>query len=123
MNEQLLSRLIERGYFTNGVMVRTSIRKMDISGVEINSFDHDFIVTHMGRSKKTGEIILTLRSKDTSDRLRIKSSDIQSIDGMDPERFGNNYLLDNQGNDLKPVGRRRGRKPQDYDQEVDIFYA
>jgi glucose-6-phosphate dehydrogenase assembly protein OpcA len=122
MKESLLNRLIEKNYFTTGTVIRSRLRGMDLSGVELHSFEKDFVTVKLGKSRKTDELVVMVKSE-LGEQKSFKSGDITEIDGMTPERFAQNYLLDPEGNDLKPFGKRRGRKPRDWDEDDDEFYA
>lgn len=123
MNEQLLISLVNKQYFQAGTMVGTTYRGRDISGLMINDFDHEFQVTKIGVSRKTGLLRIRAKSFDTGQVILVGSRDISTLDGMSPERFAQNYLISPNGDELSPTAKRRGRKPRDWDEDDDDFYA
>lgn len=122
MREELLRKLIEKQYFKIGTEVNATFKGHDLSGLAHNYFEETFTVLALLESRKTGKLIIELGSVFDGDRVRVKTDAITMIDGMTPERFGENYMINEDGSDLKPTGRRRGRRPKGWKPEDDDFY-
>jgi hypothetical protein len=120
--EKLIRKLIEKNYFQVGTEVDATFRGLDLSGVQMHYFESTFTVASLLESKKSGLLILELVSTADGNVIRVKTDSIKKIDGMTPERFGENYMIAEDGGELKPTGRRRGRRPKGWTPDNDDFY-
>lgn len=112
MQEVLLRKLIEKDYFKIGSEIDATYRGVDLSGTPIHTFAQTFTVTGIFETRKTKRILVDCISTIEGRTIRIGVDAIVAIDGMTPERFAENYMLDNTGGDIKPSGKRRGRRPK-----------
>jgi hypothetical protein len=112
MQEVLLRKLIEKEFFHTGTEIDATYRGNDLSGVPIHSFEQTFTVTGIFETRKTKRIKLDCFSTVDGRSIRIDVDNIVNIDGMTPERFAENYMIDTDGGEIKPSGKRRGRRPK-----------
>ncbi len=112
MKEILLRKLIEKQYFKTGTEIDASYRGHDLSGAPVHSFEQTFTVTGIFETRKTKRILVDAFSTHDGSTIRIGVDNIVKIDGMTPERFAENFMIDTEGGDIKPSGRRRGRRPK-----------
>jgi hypothetical protein len=122
MNEQLLRKLIEKNYFKSGTEVDATFKGIGLSGLRLHYVESTFTVVSVLEGQKTNKLYIDLCSTFDGEVVRIESSDILRIDGMTPERFGENYMIAGDGSEVKPQGRRRGRRPKGWKPEEDDFY-
>lgn len=122
MQEVLLRKLIEKGYFTKGTEVDATYRGNDLSGQPVHVFERTFTVSSLMETRKTKRLLFDLVSIEDGRKIRIDISNIVRIDGMTPERFGQNYMIDEDGTDIKPIGKRRGRRPKGWTEEMEEDY-
>ena len=114
MQEILLRKLIEKNYFAISTEVDAIDKGVDLSGRAIHEFEHTYTVSGLYESRKTGRLIVELVSVDDGSKTRIPADNITKIDGMTPERFAENYMIDPEGHDIKLAGKRRGRRPKNW---------
>jgi hypothetical protein len=119
MQEHLLRKLIEKNHFKVSTEIDAQYKGRDLCGVPIHTFEQTYTVASLLESRKTGKLILELRSVKDGSPIRVASDAITKIDGMTPERFAENYLVDPDGNDIKVEGKRRGRRPKNWNPELD----
>lgn len=111
MKEVLLSRLIDSGHVVTGTEITTTVsinrglsgrRRVETLPFGIYGFQKD----------PSGNIVLELVFHDerSSLGLKIGVDKIELIDGMTPERFAENYLIDPDGNDIIITAKKRGRR-------------
>lgn len=119
MQEVLLRKLIEKNYFTAMTEVDATHKGIDLSGQPLHTFEGTFTVVKLLETKKTNALVLEVVSiMGDGARMRIRPDQITAIDGMTPERFAENYMIDPAGNDIKVVGKRRGRRPKNWNPET-----
>lgn len=112
MQEVLLRKLIEQNLFKIGTEVDATYTGVGLSGQPVHAAEQTFTVVGLYETKKTNRIKLDIRSTFDGELVRIGVENIINIDGMVPERFAENYMFDPQGNEIKPSGKRRGRRPK-----------
>lgn len=117
MQEHLLRKLIEKNYFCVLTEVNALLKGYDIGGSAMFKFDGTYTVTGLYESRKTGKLILGVSSVVDGTTHRIGADDITMIDAMTPERFAENYLISPDGSDIKIIGKRRGRRPNNWVEE------
>jgi hypothetical protein len=109
MNVSLLRKLIQNNIVKTGTEVTATYTALDISGMARHRFNGSFFVVS---AEDRGESILfTLASTTDGYRHVIPSTDIYTLDGMEPARLAAIYNIREDGSDIK-VGNRRGRKPK-----------
>jgi hypothetical protein len=112
MQDILLRALIDKGHFEIGSEVNASYRGVDLSGQPVHLFEQTFTVTGIFETRKTKSLKIDCLSIVDGFTVRIGVDNITAIDGMTPERFGENYMIDAEGRTIKPTGARRGRRPK-----------
>jgi hypothetical protein len=112
MQEVLLRKLIEKNYFKNGTEIDATYRGVDLSGAPVHTFEQTFTITGIFETRKTKRILIDCFSTVDGRTIRVPVDAIVNIDGMTPERFAENYMIDENGGDIKPSGKRRGRRPK-----------
>lgn len=113
MQEILLRTLIAKNYFKIGTEIDATYRGRGIDGTPINVFEQTFTITGIYESRKDQSILMEAISiVDGERRIRVGVTSVINIDGMTPERFAENYMIDPDGGEIKPSGRRRGRRPK-----------
>lgn len=112
MQEVLLRKLIEKDLFKAGTEVDATYTGLGLSGQPVHAAQQTFTVVSLYETKKTNRIKMDVRSTFDGELIRIGVENIINIDGMVPERFAENYMIDSVGNDIKPSGKRRGRRPK-----------
>jgi hypothetical protein len=112
MQEVLLRKLIEKDYFKRGTEIDATYRGVDLSGAPIHTFAQTFTITGIFETRKTKRLLMDAHSVVDGRTIRIAVDNIVNIDGMTPERFAENYMIDPLGEEIKPSGRRRGRRPK-----------
>jgi hypothetical protein len=122
MNELLLRKLIEKNYFKAGTEVDATFKGCGLSGLRLHYVESTFTVVRLLESSKTNKLYIELCSTFDGEVVRVEPADVLRIDGMTPERFGENYMIGEDGSELKPQGRRRGRRPKGWKPEEDDFY-
>ncbi len=120
MKEVLLRKLIEKAHVTIGTEIDATYNGLDLSGQMSHVFEHTFTITGIFETRKTNRILVDALSTVDGSTIRIGVDCIKAIDGMTPERFGENYMIDEDGGTIKPSGKRRGRRPKGWVEEVDI---
>ncbi len=118
MEEFLLRKLIEKNFFNVGTEVSARHKAMDLSGRQIHLFEGNFTVSALLERKKAGTLVLDLVSTDDGSNIRIDPEQIVGIDGMTPERFAENYMINPDGSEIKVIGKRRGRRPKNWNPET-----
>lgn len=122
MNEQLLRKLIEKAYFRIGTEVDATFKGRGLSGLSLHYTESTFTVANILESRKTSKVYIDLASTFDGEIVRVEPTAILRIDGMTPQRFGENYMIGEDGSEIKPLGRRRGRRPKGWKPEDDEFY-
>lgn len=116
MEEVLLRKLISANYFKVATEIDANVKGSSLDGQQFHRFNEQFTVTGLFESKKTGRVILTLASLRDGSKHRIGCEDITGIDGMTPERFAENYMIAPDGTEIKVTGKRRGRRPKNWNE-------
>lgn len=119
MEEVLLRKLISANYFKVATELDANVKGRSLDGQQVHRFNEPFTVTGLFESKKTGRLVIQLASLRDGCAVRIDCADITGIDGMTPERFAENYMIAPDGTDIKVVGKRRGRRPKNWNPEND----
>lgn len=117
MQEVLLRKLIEKNYFKKGSEIDATYKGLDLSGQMVHSFQQTYTVAAIYETTKTNRIRIDAVSNVDGQRIRIGPENILNIDGMTPERFAENYMVDIEGNAIAPSGKRRGRRPKGWIEE------
>jgi len=118
MNEVLLRKLIEKNHFRVGSEVDATYRGASIDGQYVRVNEQTFTITGIFETRKTKRILLDAHCNVVGATIRISVDHINRLDGMSPERFAANFLIDPDGNELKPSGKRRGRRPKGWAEEA-----
>jgi hypothetical protein len=119
MQEHLLRTLIGKNFVKVATEVDAQYKGRDLCGVPIHTFEQTYSVGGLFESQKSGRLVLELRSTKDGSAIRVFSEAITKIDGMTPERFAENYLVAPDGSDIKVEGKRRGRRPKNWNPETD----
>lgn len=119
MQEHLLRKLIEKSYFNVSTEVNAFYKGRDLCGVPIHRFEDTYTVTKLMESRKSGRLVLELMSTRDGNCINIFPESITKIDGMTPERFAENYMIAQDGTDIKIEGKRRGRRPKNWNPETE----
>lgn len=119
MKQVLLKKLIEKDYFAPGSEIDASYKGIDISGSIMHAFQQTFTVVSLSESRKSGNLIIKAASNEDGYMVILGVDSIINIDGMTPERFAENFMLDEDGKDIKPSGKRRGRRPKGWVEETE----
>lgn len=122
MQEQLLRKLIAKEHFKIGTEVKATFKGIGLAGYRLHYTESTFTVVTILETSKTKRLFLDVASTFDGEIVRITPADILSIDGMTPERFGENYMISEDGGELQPAGRRRGRRPKGWTPDDDDFY-
>lgn len=109
MKTELVQKLIEKSAIKQRTEIEAYYKGMDLSGARIARVRGNFIV--LGARLVEGRIWFDGLSTIDGRRDRFLAEDILLIDGMDPERFAQNFGLNMEGEPLRQ-GKRRGRKPK-----------
>lgn len=112
MQEVLLRKLIEKNYFKNGTEIDATYRGVGLDGAPVHVFEQTFTITGIFQTRKTNRILIDCFSTVDGRTIRVGVDAIVNIDGMTPERFAENYMIDTNGDEIKPSGKRRGRRPK-----------
>ena len=112
MQEVLLRKLIEKNYFKHGTEIDATYRGVGLDGAPVHVFEQTYTITGIFETKKTKRILVDAFSTVDGRTIRVAVEHIINIDGMTPERFAENYMIDPEGGEIKPSGRRRGRRPK-----------
>lgn len=112
MQEVLLRKLIEKDYFKRGTEIDATYRGVGLDGSPVHVFEQTFTITGIFETRKTKRILIDCHSVVDGRTIRVGVGNIVNIDGMTPERFAENYMIDPEGGEIKPTGRRRGRRPK-----------
>ncbi len=116
MKEVLLRKLIEKKYFTPGTELDAKYKGKGLHGVVSQLFEQTFTVLRLVETVK-GRLIIKAASNVDGQQIDLNVESIINIDGMTPERFAENFMIDEDGNDIKPAGKRRGRRPKGWVEE------
>lgn len=119
MEEVLLRKLISATYFNVATEIDANVKGRSLDGQPVHRFNETFTVTKLLESKKTGRLVLEGSSLRDGWQVRIDAKDIIGIDGMTPERFAENYMIAPDGSEIKVTGKRRGRRPKNWNPEND----
>ncbi len=112
MNEHLLLSLWERGLFNNTSEVEINDVAPTVGHLQKCDIIETFTIRKLMRKPKSGQLVLEGISTTDGRIHRFDPDEILNIDGMIPERFAENYMVDPDGNDIPIQGARRGRKPK-----------
>ena len=119
MREALLRKLIEKNYFQIG----TEVEAATTTGVGLCAkpikTSHTYVVTSILEKRVSKTLVLEGVSNQDGSKIRFEVGNIRNIDGMTPERFAQNYMLDDDGNEIRPSGKRRGRRPKNWTEDDD----
>jgi hypothetical protein len=118
MEEFLLRKLISATHFSIATEVEANVRGSSLDGQSLHRFNETYTVTKLLESKKTGRLVLELSSLRDGSTARVDAKDIIGIDGMTPERFAENYMIAPDGSEIKVTGKRRGRRPKNWNPET-----
>jgi hypothetical protein len=118
MQEVLLRKLIEKTYFGIGTEIDATHRALDLSGAALHAFEGTFTVLQVLERRQSKTLVLEVASTRDGSKIRIEPAQIVGIDGMTPERFAENYMIYPDGTDIKVVGKRRGRRPKNWNPET-----
>lgn len=119
MEEHLLRKLISATHFKVASEIDANVKGKSLDGQPVHRFNESFTVTNLLQSRKTGRLVLEVSSLRDGWQARVDPADIVGIDGMTPERFAENYMIAPDGTDIKVVGKRRGRRPKNWNPEND----
>ena len=111
MKEVLLRKLVEKGYFSVGSEIDVGYTAMDFSGSKRN-FQNTFTVLSIGERKSDQSLVFKIVSTNDGSHRTCNLPDIILIEGMIPERFAENYMIDPDGGEISATGARRGRRPK-----------
>lgn len=114
MQDILLRKLIDKSFFKEGTEVDAKYRGVGLDGLPFHTFGQTFTVTGIFETRKTKQLRMDCFSTVDGRTVRIGVDNITKIDGMDPERFAENYMIDPTGEEIKVVGMRRGRRPKNW---------
>lgn len=120
MQEVLLRKLIEKNFFKIGTEVDARHKGMGLAGLVQHQFENTFTVMSLMEKRSDRSLLLEVRSVRDGQSFRIAADQITGIDGMTPERFAENYMVDPDGGDIKVVGARRGRRPKGWNEETQM---
>lgn len=121
MQEALLRKLIEKNYFQVGTEIEAIGKGVGMSALPVKT-QHTYVVCGIYEKKVSKTLLIDGISNSDGSAIRIGVGNILNIDGMTPERFAENYMLDLNGSEIKPSGRRRGRRPKGWTPEDDEDY-
>jgi hypothetical protein len=109
VNTELIRKLIQEGVIHENTEIDACYQGVDIGGAQLAMVQGNFAIK-AAKVIQGGVFFDTVSTQDGSQR-RIAAAAIVRIDGMEPERFAENYGLTPEGKPIKQ-GKRRGRKPK-----------
>jgi hypothetical protein len=109
VSPELIRKLIEQKVIRENTEIDAYYKGVDIGGANIARVQGNFAIR--GAKLKNNEVIFEVVSTQDGSPRKIPAQDIIRIDGMELERFANNYGMTLGGETVKQ-GKRRGRKPK-----------
>lgn len=110
MKEILLSTLIDKDLFKVSTEVDINYSTITLGNVQQCNSHGTFTVSKISFSTRGRAMMEGISIADGS-YVSFDVSKITAIDGMTPERFAENYLLTEDGLEIKITGKKRGRRP------------
>ena len=111
MKEALLRKLVEKGYFAVGSEIDVGYTAVDFTGAK-RAFQNTFTVSMIGERRSDRSLVFKIFSINDGSHRSCGLEDIRLIEGMTPERFAENYMIDPDGEEIGSTGARRGRRPK-----------